>query len=112
MVYTLVNTVSRLVGCTYCLPGTISAVRQLHAVVLGNRVEHSHHRPSHLVRYIPTAAAFGGVAVGALAVSADLLGASPGSGAATVLAATSIFQLYEMVQREGSALTGLPGFEQ
>lgn len=52
-----------------------------------------------LDRYIPTAAAFGGLCIGALSVAADLLGAI-GSGTGILLAVTIIYQFYETFQRE------------
>lgn len=52
-----------------------------------------------LMRYIPTAAAFGGLCIGALSVSADFLGAI-GSGTGILLAVTTIFQYYEIFVKE------------
>lgn len=46
-------------------------------------------RPAPLPRYIPTAAAFGGLCIGALSVLADFLGAI-GSGTGILLAVTII----------------------
>jgi len=54
-----------------------------------------------LDRYIPTAAAFGGLCIGALSVLADLLGAI-GSGTGILLAVTIIYQYFEIFQREQS----------
>lgn len=45
--------------------------------------------------YIPVAAAFGGMCIGALTVVADFLGAI-GSGTGILLAVTIIYQYYEM----------------
>uniref|UniRef100_A0A7S1PAD4 Translocon Sec61/SecY plug domain-containing protein n=1 Tax=Vitrella brassicaformis TaxID=1169539 RepID=A0A7S1PAD4_9ALVE len=57
------------------------------------------HRDSSLVqvlnRYIPTAAAFGGMCIGALTIVADFLGAI-GSGTGILLAVTIIYQYFEM----------------
>lgn len=50
-------------------------------------------------RYIPTAASFGGLCVGALTVFADLLGAL-GSGTGILLAVGNILQLMETFQKE------------
>lgn len=50
-------------------------------------------------RYIPTAAAFGGMCIGALTVVADFLGAI-GSGTGILLAVTIIYQYYEMFTKE------------
>jgi protein transport protein SEC61 subunit alpha len=52
-----------------------------------------------LNRYIPTAAAFGGMCIGALTVAADFLGAI-GSGTGILLAVTIIYQYSEMFDKE------------
>eukprot|EP00758_Cryptobia_borreli_P002186 Tbor_TRINITY_DN2843_c0_g1::TRINITY_DN2843_c0_g1_i1::g.23285::m.23285/K10956/SEC61A; protein transport protein SEC61 subunit alpha len=52
-----------------------------------------------LNRYIPTAAAFGGICIGALTIMADFLGAI-GSGTGILLAVTMIHQYNEILQRE------------
>jgi len=54
-----------------------------------------------LNRYIPTAAAFGGMCIGALTVAADFLGAI-GSGTGILLAVTIIYQYFEMFSKEGA----------
>eukprot|EP00755_Sulcionema_specki_P002299 Sspe_Gene.26638::Locus_11174_Transcript_2_2_Confidence_0.667_Length_1635::g.26638::m.26638/K10956/SEC61A; protein transport protein SEC61 subunit alpha len=54
---------------------------------------------NHLERYIPTAAALGGMCIGALTVLADFLGAI-GSGTGILLAVTSIYQYYEQMEQE------------
>jgi len=54
-----------------------------------------------LNRYIPTAAAFGGMCIGALTVIADFMGAI-GSGTGILLAVTIIFQYFEMFVKEQS----------
>lgn len=56
-----------------------------------------------LNRYIPTAAAFGGLCIGALSVTADLLGAI-GSGTGILLAATTIYQYIETLKKEQEQL--------
>ena len=56
-----------------------------------------------LNKYIPTAAAFGGLCIGALTIMADFLGAI-GSGTGILLAVTMIHQYYEILQREGQEL--------
>mmetsp|Transcript_17419 Transcript_17419/g.45227 ORF Transcript_17419/g.45227 Transcript_17419/m.45227 type:complete len:472 (-) Transcript_17419:319-1734(-) len=56
-----------------------------------------------LNRYIPTAAAFGGMCIGALTVMADFLGAI-GSGTGILLAVTIIYQYYEMFLKEQQGL--------
>jgi len=61
------------------------------------------HRESSLIkqlyRYIPTAAAFGGLCIGALSVMADLMGAI-GSGTGILLAVTIIYQYFELFAKE------------
>jgi len=54
-----------------------------------------------LNRYIPTAAAFGGMCIGLLTVMADFLGAI-GSGTGILLAVTIIYQYYEMFSKENT----------
>lgn len=62
-----------------------------------------------LNRYIPTAAAFGGLCIGALSVTADFLGAI-GSGTGILLAVTIIYQYYEIFQKEAeSGALGIGG---
>jgi len=58
-----------------------------------------------LNRYIPTAAAFGGMCIGALTVLADFMGAI-GSGTGILLAVTIIFQYYEMFAKETAKESG------
>jgi protein transport protein SEC61 subunit alpha len=53
----------------------------------------------HLNRYIPTAAAFGGVCIGALSIFADFMGAI-GSGTCILLAITIIYQYFEQIAKE------------
>ena len=64
------------------------------------------HRDNSLVhelnRYIPAAAAFGGMCIGLLTVLADFLGAI-GSGTGILLAVTIIYQYYEMFSKENGA---------
>jgi protein transport protein SEC61 subunit alpha len=50
-------------------------------------------------RYIPIAASFGGVCIGALTIIADVLGAI-GSGTGILLAVTIMYQYYEMMAKE------------
>ena len=61
-----------------------------------------------LNRYIPTAALFGGMCIGALTVFADFLGAI-GSGTGILLAVTTIFQYFEIIKKEREEL-GFFGF--
>lgn len=58
-----------------------------------------------LKRYIPIAAAFGGMCIGALTVVADFMGAI-GSGTGILLAVTIIFQYFEMFVKEQSKEAG------
>ena len=53
----------------------------------------------YLNRYIPTAAAFGGVCIGALSIFADFMGAI-GSGTGILLAITIIYQYFEQIAKE------------
>uniref|UniRef100_A0A0E0D4T1 Translocon Sec61/SecY plug domain-containing protein n=1 Tax=Oryza meridionalis TaxID=40149 RepID=A0A0E0D4T1_9ORYZ len=55
--------------------------------------------PGKLERYIPAAAALGGVCIGALTVASDLMGAV-GSGAGMLLAVTTVYQCYEAFEKE------------
>ncbi|EFA85179.1 protein transport protein SEC61 alpha subunit [Heterostelium album PN500] len=70
------------------------------------------HRDSSLVkelnRYIPTAAAFGGLCIGALTVIADFMGAI-GSGTGILLAVTIIYQYFETFVKEQQDFSGLTG---
>jgi protein transport protein SEC61 subunit alpha len=52
-----------------------------------------------LKRYIPTAAAFGGMCIGMLTILADFLGAI-GSGTGILLAVTMVYQYFEMIYKE------------
>ncbi len=54
-----------------------------------------------LNRYIPAAAAFGGMCIGLLTVLADFLGAI-GSGTGILLAVTIIYQYYEMFEKNNA----------
>jgi len=54
-----------------------------------------------LNRYIPVAATFGGMCIGALTVVADFMGAI-GSGTGILLAVTTIYQYHEIIQREST----------
>jgi protein transport protein SEC61 subunit alpha len=59
-----------------------------------------------LKRIIPTAAAFGGLCIGALSVTADMLGAI-GSGTGILLAVTIIYQYFEMFVKEQAEQGGM-----
>ncbi|KAI6687179.1 hypothetical protein NL676_024007 [Syzygium grande] len=71
------------------------------------------HRESNLQkelnRYIPTAAAFGGICIGALTVLADFMGAI-GSGTGILLAVTIIYQYFETFEKEKASELGFFGF--
>merc|ERR1719336_2768717 len=71
------------------------------------------HRDSALAkelnRYIPTAAAFGGMCIGALTVVADFMGAI-GSGTGILLAVTTIYQYFEMFVKENGQDNALASF--
>lgn len=58
-----------------------------------------------LNRYIPTAAAFGGMCIGALTIVADFMGAI-GSGTGILLAVTIIYQYYEVCALVGPRVAG------
>ncbi|GMY34381.1 protein transport protein Sec61 subunit alpha-like [Fagus crenata] len=62
-----------------------------------------------LNRYIPTAAAFGGICIGALTVLADFMGAI-GSGTGILLAVTIIYQYFETFEKERATELGFFGF--
>jgi len=61
-----------------------------------------------LNRYIPTAAAFGGMCIGALTVVADFMGAI-GSGTGILLAVTIIYQYWETFDKERNEMFGFAG---
>jgi protein transport protein SEC61 subunit alpha len=71
------------------------------------------HRESNLQRelnrYSPTAAAFGGMCIGALTVVADFMGAI-GSGTGILLAVTIIYQYFETFDKERASELGFFGF--
>lgn len=72
----------------------------------------SGHRDTSMIkelnRYIPTAAAFGGLCIGALSVTADFLGAI-GSGTGILLAVTIIYQYFEIFVKEQQDMGGVAG---
>jgi len=59
-----------------------------------------------LKRIIPTAAAFGGMCIGALSIGADMMDAI-GSGTGILLAVTIIYQYFEMFVKEQAELSGI-----
>lgn len=73
-------------------------LREQNMIMRGHRETSMIHE---LNRYIPTAAAFGGLCIGALSVLADFLGAI-GSGTGILLAVTIIYQYFEIFIREQS----------
>lgn len=75
-------------------------LREQQMVMRGHRETSMIHE---LNRYIPTAAAFGGLCIGALSVSADFLGAI-GSGTGILLAVTIIYQYFEIFVKEQSEM--------
>jgi len=62
-----------------------------------------------LNRYIPTAAAFGGLCIGVLSVTADFMGAI-GSGTGILLAVTIIYQYFEIFVKEQQEFGGFAIF--
>lgn len=75
-------------------------------VLKGHRKNSLYHE---LNRYIPAAAAFGGMCIGLLTILADFLGAI-GSGTGILLAVTIIYQYYEVFEKNQSG--GEVGFVQ
>merc|ERR1712127_393104 len=71
------------------------------------------HRDSAIIhvlnRYIPTAAAFGGMCIGALTVIADFMGAI-GTGTGILLSVTIIYQFYEAFLKEQGEMMGAAMF--
>jgi protein transport protein SEC61 subunit alpha len=62
-----------------------------------------------LNRYIPNAAAFGGMAIGMLTILADFMGAI-GSGTGILLAVTIIYQYFEQYYKEKAEAGGFSFF--
>ncbi|BHF59459.1 Protein transport protein Sec61 subunit alpha isoform B [Sparganum proliferum] len=77
-------------------------LREQQTVIPGHREDSMVHE---LNRHIPTAAALGGLWIGALSVVADFLGAI-GSGTGILLAVTTIYQYYEVFVREQNEMGG------
>jgi protein transport protein SEC61 subunit alpha len=73
-------------------------LREQQMIMKGHRAGSIVHE---LDRYIPAAAAFGGMCIGALSILADFLGAI-GSGTGILLAVTIIYQYYEMFAKENN----------
>ena len=74
-------------------------LREQQMFLQGHREQSLQHA---LNRYIPTAAAFGGVCIGALTVVADMMGAI-GSGTGILLASTIIYQYFETFEKEAQS---------
>jgi protein transport protein SEC61 subunit alpha len=89
-----------------------SSTRDVAKQLRDNNMRFSGHRETSIVstldKYIPTAAAFGGMCIGMLTIVADFLGAI-GSGTGILLAVTIIYQYWEMIykeQKQGNSLFG------
>merc|ERR1712070_516083 len=80
-----------------------SSARDVAKQLRDNQMVMKGHRDSALIhvlnRYIPTAAAFGGMCIGALSVIADFMGAI-GTGTGILLAVTIIYQFFEAFKKE------------
>jgi protein transport protein SEC61 subunit alpha len=86
--------------------GVAKDLREKQMMIKGHRGGNLEHE---LNRNIPTAAAFGGMAVGGLAVVADMFGSAV-SGAGVVMLVTIVFQYYEIGLREhGGMFSNLLG---
>lgn len=83
-------------------------LKEQQMVMRGHREKSMIHE---LNRYIPTAAAFGGLCIGALSVLADFMGAI-GSGTGILLAVTIIYQYFEIFVKEQSEIGGMTSFLQ
>ncbi|CDW58686.1 protein transport protein Sec61 subunit alpha [Trichuris trichiura] len=80
-------------------------LREQQMLMRGHREKSMIHE---LNRYIPTAAAFGGLCIGALSVLADFIGAI-GSGTGILLAVTIIYQYFEVFVKEQQEMGGMAG---
>ena len=104
-------------------PASVQVAKQLkeqQMVMRGHREQSMVHE---LNRYIPTAAAFGGLCIGALSVLADFMGMAGscsdhscslfvfsgaiGSGTGILLAVTIIYQYFEVFMKEQQEFGGL-----
>ncbi len=88
------------------MPSVVCAHQEQQMVMPGHRESNLQ---KELNRYIPTAAAFGGMCIGALTVVADFMGAI-GSGTGILLAVTIIYQYFETFDKERASELGLFGF--
>mmetsp|Transcript_6485 Transcript_6485/g.9774 ORF Transcript_6485/g.9774 Transcript_6485/m.9774 type:complete len:490 (+) Transcript_6485:77-1546(+) len=86
--------------------GVARELKEQQMIIKGHRDTALEHE---LNRYIPVAAALGGVCVGVLSFIADLLGSAV-SGPCVIVAVTVIFQYYEIILRDsGGMLKNLIG---
>jgi len=85
---------TRVSGCTFVTLRRVGSRRPGYACIYTGFPFH---------RYIPTAAAFGGLCIGGLSVMADFLGAI-GSGTGILLAVTIIYQYFEIFVKEQSEM--------
>lgn len=99
----LFNTKQFLLMNCYCLLQVAKQLKEQQMVMRGHRDNSMIHE---LNRYIPTAAAFGGLCIGALSVMADFMGAI-GSGTGILLAVTIIYQYFEIFVKEQSEMGGM-----
>jgi protein transport protein SEC61 subunit alpha len=81
-------------------------LKEQHMMIKGHRDEST---IAILNRYIPTAAAFGGLCIGALSITADFMGAI-GSGTGILLAVTTIYSTFETFAKEQAKQGGGYGF--
>merc|ERR1712136_520567 len=86
-----------------CAKDVAKQLKDQQMVMRGHREKSMIHE---LNRYIPTAAAFGGLCIGALSVMADFVGAI-GSGTGILLAVTIIYQYFEILVKEQSEMGGM-----
>ena len=107
-------------GCVWVCLQVAKQLKDQQMVMRGHREQSMVHE---LNRYIPTAAAFGGLCIGALSVLADFLGkewllslplchcddlsGAIGSGTGILLAVTIIYQYFEVFMKEQQELGGL-----
>lgn len=112
-IHTLFYVAFMLAACALFSITWIEVSGQSASEVARNLREQGYSMPGHrdsslkkeLNRYIPTAAAFGGMCIGALTIVADFMGAI-GSGTGILLAVTNIYQYWEMYQKEQQELGG------
>ncbi|TRY99791.1 hypothetical protein DNTS_033951 [Danionella cerebrum] len=102
-VHAVIYIIFMLGSCAFFSKTWIEVAKQLkeqQMVMRGHRETSMVHE---LNRYIPTAAAFGGLCIGGLSVMADFLGAI-GSGTGILLAVTIIYQYFEIFVKEQSEM--------